>query len=150
MRQLLTKEGLEGVFKQTTFLFPEETLQPGHRWTKQESQLGPFGKQTLITDYEFIGEVSIDDRPFQRFEVTTRRDTALPKSDNGANAGANIADPPAELLGLQSDGVLLFDLKLGVFSQSDATTIVTTKKQYRDLIIDTTLTNKTSMKIKKR
>jgi hypothetical protein len=142
---LMTADGMSELFRSSCFVFPEETLPTGSEWTNRRTTNGPFGELITRELYRFEGEIDRDGRNRQQFTLATTAEK-LPTIPPDANP----VDPPPELREISSNGTFWFDSGSGLFTESTTTSILKSRKSFRDLLIHTTITSSSTMTMERR
>ncbi len=142
---LMSVEGMQDLFRASSFVLPEEPLNPGATWEHRRTSESPFGKFTTKESFEFAGEVDRDGRKQLQFASKTTVDQ-LPERP----ANVNPVDPPPELREISGQGTYWFDPERGIFTEANTNSVLRSRKSFRDLVVNTTITSRASLIIERR
>ena len=112
MGEMFSKEGFENMIQQGSLTFPEGELEPGRKWSNKFEMQSPGlgGKQTITTNYEYLGQEEVDGQMLDAFAVSLNLDFGEAQGAGGAKVGVK---------NQESSGKIYFDREAGHMKTSN-------------------------------
>ena len=105
----LSEAGLREIAVSGSLQFPAKPIEVGESWTSQyQLDMPPFGKLTVSTTYQYLGEENGGGKVLDRIKATT----AVKVADATNNAGL-------KLMSQESGGMIWFDTTRGTIDHSE-------------------------------
>ena len=131
LRALFSAEGIKGLMGSAAIILPEKEMQKGDSWSDEKELDTPFGKITRKRNFTLSGEKTEDGIELAEFKVEPEM-------------------VKVEDLTMSGSGTLFFDIAGGFFKSSTIENELKTNRLYREKNIETVVTNKVQMTIKKK
>lgn len=137
LRQVLTREGLEDLIGQSAIVFPEQAIKAGDEWTTSQDITNALGKIRKTHRYVYNGEQDRNDAEAAGFSVST----VVEKLEPGEN--------DATIDGFSGSGKIWFAPEENEILESSVENKMTTRRTYREKIIQTSVSSSISMRVSK-
>ena len=139
----LSTAGLREIAANGSLKFPNKTIDVGENWTAQyDLDMPPFGKLTVSTTYQYLGEEIVNGKKLDRIKATT----AVKAAEGLSNSGLKLKSQ-------ESTGMIWFDNTRGIidhseFKQEMSMSVLTRALDPTKPVVETKQVMKQTMKLK--
>lgn len=136
IRQIVSEDGIKEMIGQGAIVFPSESISSGDDWSEQKTVQNGLGEITTTTKFTYNGPQEIDGGKVEQFSASILMTSDAKKLKEGV-----------KISGFDGKGKIMFAAEAKNVLATEFSNQLTTKRNYRETIIESTVTTETKTKV---